>query len=199
MRKRYYVLFLIPVFIVQVTKLVQFTFENSTVNINALCNLCEDMACCSSVQWNNSISETVRSRTHVDYTHFCLKWPILWPPRILTFLPGIHCRIPVIPTLFRPLSEIRPNDHKRPSVGQLMITAIRRSSKQLREFRALLEAFQSFWVPEEVCKGTMSRSHKQHAVRSPGSCRIIGGSTFFLSQQNVRGALTQCYLVIIPV
>ena len=23
-------------------------FENSTVNINALCNSCEDMACCSS-------------------------------------------------------------------------------------------------------------------------------------------------------
>jgi hypothetical protein len=30
--------------------LVQHIFENSTVNINALCNLCEDMACCSSVQ-----------------------------------------------------------------------------------------------------------------------------------------------------
>jgi hypothetical protein len=47
-----YVLFLIPVFIVQVTKLVQFTyiFGNSTVNINALCNSCEDMACCSSLQ-----------------------------------------------------------------------------------------------------------------------------------------------------
>jgi hypothetical protein len=39
--------------IVQVTKLVQFTYyisENSTANINALCNSCEDMACCSSVQ-----------------------------------------------------------------------------------------------------------------------------------------------------
>ena len=41
-----YVLFLVPVFIVQVTELVQ--FKNSTVNINALCNSCEDMACCSS-------------------------------------------------------------------------------------------------------------------------------------------------------
>jgi hypothetical protein len=30
--------------------LVQYIFENSTVNINALCNSCEDMACCSSVQ-----------------------------------------------------------------------------------------------------------------------------------------------------
>jgi len=51
--KRYYVLFIISVFIVQVTKLVQFTwykyiFENSTVNIYVLCNSCEDMACCSS-------------------------------------------------------------------------------------------------------------------------------------------------------
>jgi hypothetical protein len=26
------------------------TVKNSTVNINALCNSCEDMACCSSVQ-----------------------------------------------------------------------------------------------------------------------------------------------------
>jgi hypothetical protein len=46
---------LMPVFIVQVTKvgtvyLVQYIFENSTVNINALFNSCEDMACCSSVQ-----------------------------------------------------------------------------------------------------------------------------------------------------
>jgi hypothetical protein len=30
--------------------LVPYIFENSTVNINALCNSCEDMACCSSVQ-----------------------------------------------------------------------------------------------------------------------------------------------------
>jgi hypothetical protein len=30
--------------------LVEYIFENSTVNINALCNSCEDMACCSSVQ-----------------------------------------------------------------------------------------------------------------------------------------------------
>jgi hypothetical protein len=48
-RKIYYVLFLIPVFIVQVTKFVEF-FENSIVNINSLSNSCEDMACCSSVQ-----------------------------------------------------------------------------------------------------------------------------------------------------
>jgi hypothetical protein len=53
--KRYYVLFLIMVLIVQMTKLVQFTyyntfFENCNVNINALCNSYEDMACCSSVQ-----------------------------------------------------------------------------------------------------------------------------------------------------
>jgi len=52
-RRRYYVyvLFLIPVFIAQVTELVQgynTCFQNSTVNINALCNSCEDMACCSS-------------------------------------------------------------------------------------------------------------------------------------------------------
>jgi hypothetical protein len=30
--------------------LVVYIFKNSTVNINALCNSCEEMACCSSVQ-----------------------------------------------------------------------------------------------------------------------------------------------------
>jgi hypothetical protein len=39
------------------------------------------------VQWNSSISETVRNRTHVH----CLEWPKLWHPRILTFLPGTLC------------------------------------------------------------------------------------------------------------
>ena len=46
-----YVLFLISVFIVQVTKLVQFTqyntfSKNFTINSRALCNSCEDMASC---------------------------------------------------------------------------------------------------------------------------------------------------------
>jgi hypothetical protein len=36
--------------------LVQYIFENSTVNIDALCNSCEDMACCSPVQSNSSIT-----------------------------------------------------------------------------------------------------------------------------------------------
>jgi hypothetical protein len=75
-RKRYYVLFLIPLLIVQVTKLVQFTsiihFENSAVNINARCNSYEDTACCSSVQCNTSISETIQNRTHV-HIHFLFR------------------------------------------------------------------------------------------------------------------------------
>jgi hypothetical protein len=48
--------------------LVQHIFENSTVNINALCNSCEDMAsvqCTVYCTVNSSISETVRNRTHV--------------------------------------------------------------------------------------------------------------------------------------
>jgi hypothetical protein len=69
--------------------LVWCILENSIININALSNSCEDMACCSSVQWNSSISETVRYSTHVRiYTLFCLERPILWPPRILTFPSG---------------------------------------------------------------------------------------------------------------
>jgi hypothetical protein len=53
-RKRYYVLFLIPVFIVQLTKLVQFTCYNTFSKIppSASMHLTsrEDMECCSSVQ-----------------------------------------------------------------------------------------------------------------------------------------------------
>jgi hypothetical protein len=49
--EKYYVLFLIPVFIVQMANLVQFAYYNtfskiSTFSINSLCNSCEDMACC---------------------------------------------------------------------------------------------------------------------------------------------------------
>jgi hypothetical protein len=39
------------------------------------------------VQWNSPVSETVWNRTRT-YTPFCLEWPILGPPRILTFPPG---------------------------------------------------------------------------------------------------------------
>jgi hypothetical protein len=44
-----------------------------------------------SVQWNSSISETVRNKTRAHSIYFCLEWPILWPPRILTFPPGTLC------------------------------------------------------------------------------------------------------------
>jgi hypothetical protein len=82
-RKRYYVLFPIPVFIVQVTKLVQFT----TVNINALCYSCEFMECCSSVQWNIFISETVRCRTHVHIHFFAYSDRYYDLPEYWPFLP----------------------------------------------------------------------------------------------------------------
>jgi hypothetical protein len=54
-RKRYYVLFLIPVFFVQVAKLVQFTKYNAFSKIPRSTSThfavsCEDMVCCSSVQ-----------------------------------------------------------------------------------------------------------------------------------------------------
>jgi hypothetical protein len=42
--------------------LVQYIFENSTVNINAFCNSCEDMACCSSVQCTVFFCRCVCSR-----------------------------------------------------------------------------------------------------------------------------------------
>jgi hypothetical protein len=58
--------------------LVQYVSENSTVNLNALCNWCEDTACCSSEcilrflyagdNIHSSVSETARNRTHT-HTH----------------------------------------------------------------------------------------------------------------------------------
>jgi hypothetical protein len=59
-RKRDYVLFLISVFTVQVTKLVQFTKYNTFSKIPP------------SVQQNSSISGIVRNRTHVQI-HFLLR------------------------------------------------------------------------------------------------------------------------------
>ena len=35
------------------TVYLQYIFENSKVNINALCNSCEDTACCSSASWRS--------------------------------------------------------------------------------------------------------------------------------------------------
>jgi hypothetical protein len=65
--------------------LVWYTFENSTVNTNALCNSCEDMACCSSVQ--GTVYCTVKllylgnclEQDTCTHTLFCLEWLILWP------------------------------------------------------------------------------------------------------------------------
>jgi hypothetical protein len=42
------------------------------------------------VEWNSSISETVRDRTHVPI-YFWLELPILWPSRILTLPPVTLC------------------------------------------------------------------------------------------------------------
>jgi hypothetical protein len=58
--------------------LVEYIFKNSTIDISALCNSCEYMAHCSSVQckctayWSSSVSETVRNRTRV-HIHFLLR------------------------------------------------------------------------------------------------------------------------------
>jgi hypothetical protein len=51
------VLFLMPAFIVQVTKFVQFTYYNTyfNINIDAFCNSCDDMACCSSVFFQTDV------------------------------------------------------------------------------------------------------------------------------------------------
>jgi hypothetical protein len=48
-----------------------------------------------SVQWNSSVAETARNRTHVHIHLLCLEWQILWPPRVLTFLPGTPYILPI--------------------------------------------------------------------------------------------------------
>ena len=99
-RKRYYqyVLFLIPVFIVQVgtvynkcSKIRRFTcFRQWRSRAGGKDNTGRPSQI--TIQSNGSISETVRNRTHVYIKFFlCLEWPILWPPRILTFPPGTLC------------------------------------------------------------------------------------------------------------
>jgi hypothetical protein len=89
--------FLIPVFIVQVTKLVQFTYYNIFSKIPPSTSMhfatrvrTWRVARLYSVQWNSSISKTVRNKTHVHIHLFCFEWPTLWPPKILTYPPGIY-------------------------------------------------------------------------------------------------------------
>jgi hypothetical protein len=43
------------------------------------------------VQWNSSISETVRIGHMYIYASFSLEWPILWPPELLNFPPRTPC------------------------------------------------------------------------------------------------------------
>jgi hypothetical protein len=67
-KKKYYVMFLIPVFIVEVTKLVQFTEFNTFSKIPPSTSIhfatrLYSVQC--TVQWNSSISETVQNRTHI--------------------------------------------------------------------------------------------------------------------------------------
>jgi hypothetical protein len=76
-RKRFYVLFLIPVFIVQVKKLVQFIWYNIFSRIPP----CEDMACCSFVSRKPFRIGHVHIR-HDRYNDL---------PTILNFLPWTFC------------------------------------------------------------------------------------------------------------
>jgi hypothetical protein len=74
-KKRYYVLFLLPVFIVQVTKLVPFTKYNTFSNIPQRTSV--HFATCGRT-WRVDrlyseialISETVRNRTHIHILFF---------------------------------------------------------------------------------------------------------------------------------
>jgi hypothetical protein len=53
--------------------LVQNIFENSTVNMNALCNLCDDMACCSSVQCTYCADGNRSEQDTCTYTFILLR------------------------------------------------------------------------------------------------------------------------------
>jgi hypothetical protein len=118
--------------------LVQYIFQNSTVNINALCNSREfgisaysafvrmcgifhstptvSVSTVTTALWRFTPIHMRDARTILGskpkllwsemalprkpfgigrtYTPFCLEWPILWPPRILSFPPGTPCITP---------------------------------------------------------------------------------------------------------
>jgi hypothetical protein len=68
--------------------------RNQITMFNAHCNSCEDMACCSSVQctvqWNSSISETVRNKTHV-YIQFLLRMTDTMTSQNIDLTYGTSC------------------------------------------------------------------------------------------------------------
>jgi hypothetical protein len=68
------------------------------------------MARCSPVQWT-AVSRKQFGIGHMYiYTFFfCLEWPILWPPRILTFPPGTPCVCVCINELHMLLSDLQSN------------------------------------------------------------------------------------------
>jgi hypothetical protein len=97
-RKKYCIMFLIPLFIVQVTKLVQFTYYNAFLKIPPSISVCFKtcmrtwrVACLYSVQraiWSNSsISESVQNRI-CTYMYFLLR--ILTSPSV-TFCIILGC------------------------------------------------------------------------------------------------------------
>jgi hypothetical protein len=140
-RRRYYVLFLISVFIVQVTKLVQFTLYSTFSKIppstsmhsvtrvrtaHSIFGICEDVrhfhntptmsqSAVTTANWRFTPIHMREGRAILDdkskllhseiavsrkpfgighmftYTFFCLEWPILRPPRTLTFHLGTIC------------------------------------------------------------------------------------------------------------
>jgi hypothetical protein len=69
--------------------LVQYNFENSPVNINALCISCDSITFCSS-EWILTflyLGNRSEQDTYI-YISFCFEWPLLWPPSILSFPAG---------------------------------------------------------------------------------------------------------------
>jgi hypothetical protein len=94
-RKRYYVLLLMLVFIIQVAKLVQFTE----------CNAFSKISPSTSMHFGTHVRtwRVARLYSEIDlfrkvfeighmYIHkFCLEWPILLLPRILVFPSGTLC------------------------------------------------------------------------------------------------------------
>jgi hypothetical protein len=99
-RKGYCVLFLTPVFVVQ----LQFTWYNTFSKIPPSTSIHFQLVWGHGVLLVCTVYSTVLYSEialyqkpfgigHTYIYNFCLEWPILWPPRILTFPPRTLCII----------------------------------------------------------------------------------------------------------
>jgi hypothetical protein len=122
---------------VNCTKFVTWTIDTGIRNSTWYIYLMNSFG---TVQWNISISETVRNRTHV-HIHFF--WAILWASRILTFPPRTYC---VYQNVYRYLVNQTPGDE----------------SFRSRQSPSYLRIFQHFTKPDGLLPSSQDPTTGTH-------------------------------------